>query len=383
MQITRRKMIGIIGGGTILGATAGIGGFLTTRTPSKALEPWDLAGGYIEPRKRALSYAILAPNPHNRQPWLVDLSEADKVTLYVDTEKMLPHTDPFNRQITIGLGCFIELLRMAAAQDGYEVTVESFPRGFSQDKLDKRPVAVMSFKHNSKVKKDPLFKHVLKRSSLKEPYDLNKPVPDQVLSDLQKLQQTGVALGTTNDTKKIVELRKLTHEALAIEIETPRTYKESVDLFRIGKAEINANPDGIDFSGPLFDSLAAIGVFSREVALDTNSSGYQQGIAAVMANVDTAMGYVWLITDTNTRVDQLNAGRDWIRVNLTTTQNGVGIQPLSQCLQEYPEMSEKIAQIHKMLNATGKTVQMFGRLGYAAPVAPSPRWPIEAKIIKA
>ena len=31
-----------------------------------------------------------------------------------------------------------------------------------------------------------------------------------------------------------------------IEIETPRTYKESVDLFRIGRAEVDANPDGID-----------------------------------------------------------------------------------------------------------------------------------------
>lgn len=383
MQVTRRKMIGIIGGGTILAATAGIGGFLTTRTPSKALEPWDVAGGYIEPRKRALSYAILAPNPHNRQPWLVDLSEADKVTLYVDTEKMLPQTDPFNRQITIGLGCFIELLRMAAAEDGYEVTIESFPRGFNQDKLDKRPVAIMSFKQNLNVKKDPLFKHVLKRNSLKEPYDLKRPVPDSVLAELQNLQQDGVKLGTTNDAEKIVKFRKLTHEALAIEVETPRTYKESVDLFRIGKAEINANPDGIDFSGPLFDSLAALGLFSREVALDTKSAGYQQGYDAVMANVDTAMGYVWLITESNTRIDQLNSGRDWIRVNLTTTQNGVGIQPLSQCLQEYAEMSEKITKIHKMLDATGKTVQMLGRLGYAAPIAQSPRWPLEAKIIKA
>ena len=52
---------------------------------------------YTEPRKRALSYAILAPNPHNRQPWLVDLSQQDLIVLHIDSDKMLPHTDPFNR----------------------------------------------------------------------------------------------------------------------------------------------------------------------------------------------------------------------------------------------------------------------------------------------
>ena len=38
-------------------------------------------------------------------------------------------------------------------------------------------------------------------------------------------------------------------------------------------------------------------------------------------------------------------------------------------------------QIHADLAPDGGTVQMFGRLGYAERVAPSPRWPIEAKIL--
>jgi len=112
-------------------------------------------------------------------------------------------------------------------------------------------------------------------------------------------------------------------------------------------------------------------------------STYQQGIGAVMENVDTAMGYVWLITRTNTRIDQLNAGRDWLRVNLTTTEQGVGIHPISQALQEYKEMKEYFDQLHNILAAEEGTVQMLGRLGYAAQVPPSPRWPLDAKIINA
>jgi len=189
MPLSRRKILGIIGGGTIIAATAGAGVFLTSRTPQKALAPWERAGGYEEPRRRALSYAILAPNPHNRQPWLVDLSEDDKIILHVDTSLMLPHTDPFNRQITIGLGCFLELLRMAAAADGYRATIENFPAGFDDNHLDKRPIATISFAKDDNVQSDPLFAHVLQRRSLKEPYDLNRQVPDRILTTLEMLMQ--------------------------------------------------------------------------------------------------------------------------------------------------------------------------------------------------
>ena len=62
------------------------------------------AGEYADPRMRALSYGILAPNPHNRQPWLVDLTTPDRVVVWRDKAKNLPETDPFDRQLTIGMG---------------------------------------------------------------------------------------------------------------------------------------------------------------------------------------------------------------------------------------------------------------------------------------
>jgi hypothetical protein len=94
MTLTRRKTLALIGGGTLFAAGAG-GGLILTRAPRTADAPWGLAGTYDDPRLRALSYAILAPNPHNRQPWMVDLSRPETVVLYVDTSRLLPHTDPF------------------------------------------------------------------------------------------------------------------------------------------------------------------------------------------------------------------------------------------------------------------------------------------------
>jgi hypothetical protein len=382
--MNRRKFLAILGGGTILAATASVAAFVTTRTPTKALAPWQLAGSsYSDPRKRALSFALLAPNPHNRQPWLVDLSAADKISLFVDTDKMLPHTDPYNRQITIGLGCFLELLRMATAEDGYRAVIERFPEGYDDAALDAKPVAVVSLRKDKEVQKDPLFAHVLNRRSLKEPFDTSKPVSSEILQALENVVLPDNRVGTSKDSKFVDSMRDLTARAMDIEVKTPRTYQESVDLFRIGKAEVEKNPDGIDFSGPMFDTLGATGLFTRESALDTTTATYQQGMDAVMTPLATAMGYVWLVSRTNTRLDQLNAGRDWIRINLAATGKNVGLHPISQALQEYPEMKTQFDRCRKILAADGGTVQMLGRLGYAEAVPPSPRWPLESKIIKA
>lgn len=377
----RRTFLTLAGGGVIL--AAGAGGYLVSRTPDRALQPWQDAGSlYNEPRKKALSYAILAPNPHNRQPWLVDVSQAGQVALYVDTERLLPHTDPFNRQITIGLGSFLELMRMAALQDGFRVEIDHFPQGQDREALDQRPVAIAAFHEDKTVTPDPLFAQVLKRRSLKEPYDTAREVSANALGKLQAVAGAGVSVEGSNDMSRVETLRKLTRDAMIVEIETPRTYKESVDLFRIGSSEVEANPDGIDFSGPVFEAMHLSGLFSREAALDRSSTAFLEGRAAVLENTDTAMAHLWMVTDGNSRIDQIHAGRDWLRINLAATALGVGIQPLSQALQEYPEMTTHYDEVHRMLAPEGGTIQMLARLGYGVSVPRSPRWPLSAKIMK-
>jgi hypothetical protein len=380
MSLSRRKTLALIGGGVIFAATAALGA-VAARKPRTAQLPWASAGQGGDARHRALSYALLAPNPHNRQPWLVDLSKPDVVTLYVDTDRLLPQTDPYNRQITIGLGCFLELMRMAASHDGQRVTITPFPEGFDDRALDARPVARAVFEADPSVVPDPLFAYALDRRSNKEPFDTARPLPADKLAQLDAAVST--RFGGTVDAQDVAEWRALTHEALRIEIETPRTYKESVDLFRIGRTEVDANPDGIDFTGPMFEVMAATGLFTRAATMDPTSQAYQAGLAAVFANADTAMGHVWLVSQGNSRPDQLATGADWLRVNLAATAAGVAFQPLSQALQEYPEMAGLFGQVHAKLAPDGGTVQMLARIGFGPIVNNSPRWPLEAKIVNA
>jgi hypothetical protein len=93
------------------------------------------------------------------------------------------------------------------------------------------------------------------------------------------------------------------------------------------------------------------------------------------------MGHVWLVTDANSRTDQIASGADWLRINLAATAAGLAFQPLSQALQEYPEMAALYAQVHERLAPRGGTVQMLARIGHGPSVDPSPRWPLEAKIV--
>ena len=99
------------GAASIAVVSAGGVGWALTRTATAAREPWrDAANGFGDPRLDALAFAILAPNPHNMQPWLARLETDGSLSVFCDLNRRLPATDPFDRQITIGFGCFLELL---------------------------------------------------------------------------------------------------------------------------------------------------------------------------------------------------------------------------------------------------------------------------------
>ncbi len=383
MTINRRSLLKL-GGAAALVLTAGGGAFLMTRTPSRALAPWQAAGkGYSDPRLHALSYAILAPNPHNRQPWLIDLRQAGELTLYCDPDRVLPETDPFQRQIVIGLGCFLELLSLAAAEQGLATEMVPFPEGQPEPNLDARPIARVRFRAGGGAP-DPLFRQVLKRRSNKEPFDTSRSVDGAALRQLARTGGTGaVEVQTTNEAKPVAALRRLTWEGMRIEIETPRTYLESVRLMRLGKAEIEASPDGIDLGGPFLETLNKLGLMTRQSLADPQSTAFQQGLDMYREITGSAMAFVWIKTAGNSRLDQLAAGRAWLRLNLKATELGLGLHPLSQTLQEYAEMAPHFTAVHSQLAGPGQRLQMLGRLGYGPELDPSPRWPLETRLHEA
>jgi len=386
-KANRRNFLKIMGGGLILAAGAGTL-FATTRTPTKAIEPWRLALGpevrnatAEDPRRIVLSHAILAPNPHNRQPWVVDLGTPDEMVLFCDLDKRLPHTDPFDRQITIGLGCFLELAEMTARQIGMRADITVFPQGESFPRLDARPVARIRLSKDQKVKPDPLFAYILERRSNKDPFDTSKTVNEMDAANIVQASHKDVTTGSVVAKDAVENLRKITWDALFAEMHTYEANKESIDLMRMGKAEINASPDGIDMGGVFLETLSMLGQLNREDLINQESSAFKNGIPIVLEPLGSAMGYVFIKTNGNARSDQIAAGRSYVRMNLKSTELGIAIHPLSQALQEYDEVAKYNRQINQALGTGAEeTLQMFSRIGYGKKPNPSPRWHYEAKI---
>jgi hypothetical protein len=301
--------------------------------------------------------------------------------IHCDLDRRLPVTDPFDRQITIGFGCFLELARIAAAERGVGLTVREFPEGMpaASARLDQRPIAHLTF--TGQARPDPLFKAIAARRSVKAPFDTGRQVTSAAVAAFAQNGSPRARAGGTQDMALVQDLRALTWNAWMVEATTHAAYKESVDLMRIGKAEIEANPDGISLGGPMLEAMALAGLLSREQMLDQKSSSFRAGVDKYRPIIATAMGYGWIVTGTNTRSDQLEAGRIYVRTNLQATVEGLSMHPVSQALQDFAEMAKVRDEVrHRLSVAEGDTLQMLVRLGYAAPATPAPRWPLESRI---
>lgn len=370
---SRRRVLKLIGGGIVL-AAAGAGTFAALNQPSRAArEAWRVAGQEAEFRRRFLSFALLAPNPHNMQPWLVRLDGDDALTLYCDLNRRLPETDPFDRQILIGHGCFLELLALAAAEEGYGAEMEFFPEGAPDmtARLDARPVARVVLRPGAATP-DALFAHALTRRTNRNAYDAREVAP----ASLAALAKAGASYGMTAEAigegETATALRDLTWRAHEIEVRTPATWMESVDVMRIGPSEVARHRDGLSMEGPMLGALNTAGILTRETLADPASQVFQQGLDMFRPLAASARAFAWIANDGTSREGEIAAGRAYMRLSLQAEALGLAIHPWSQALQEYPEMAALYGEVHGLIGG-GQRLQMLVRAGYAKPVLPAPR----------
>ncbi len=377
--MNRRQFL--IGAGGTACLVLGAGAWVSSKDIDAAREPWDTAtNDFDDPRIHALSYAILAPNPHNQQPWLVELVGQDQIILHPDLTRFLPQTDPPNRQITIGYGAFLELLSQAASAIGMNAQITPFPDGADPENLDSRPIATILLEP-SDGSVDPLFKTIGIRRTSRQPFNLGRPINTADLNQLRNSIEGEQLFGATSDPQRVARITGINQKAWSIEMDTPRTHSESTKLTRIGATEVNAQPDGISLSGPLIETISLAGMMSRENLAEKGSFAFKETHAFYAGLIEATPTYAWLTSDANDRFDQLAAGRQWVRVNQQASAMGIGFHPVSQPLQEYPEMQEPFDEIHAELGVElPARVQGLFRLGYGDMPSPSPRWPLTKKL---
>ncbi|MGV8996885.1 MAG: Acg family FMN-binding oxidoreductase [Parvibaculaceae bacterium] len=375
---TRRNFIKILGGGTLL-AAGGLGLIAYPPGLPDATSAWRNPGaGETDVRRKALAYAILAPNPHNLQPWIVDLSVPDTAILSLDTSRLLPATDPHGRQIVIGCGAFVELLALAANAFGADVDITPWPDGAPDKHLDGRPFARVTFRTGVQ-KKDPLFDAILMRRTNRQPYDLARVPSDDDLSAIAHASQ--MISGWASEPERVRALRDIVWRGWEREMSTPAAVLESVNVMRVGDRAIAAHRDGLTLGGPMMNLVSAAGLMSREALLDPTSTANIQGAAMWKELADTAPAFVYIRGLDNSRVTQIAAGRAYARMNLAATARGLAMHPWSMALEEYSEMADLYDEQQAMLGGTKNApVQMLARIGYARAIPPAPRRGLDAQL---
>ncbi len=389
----RRQFIKLTSGcaaGTILVPSIFSG---CSNTESVALEGWQKPPlGQKDIRIVVLSYAILASNPHNKQPWLIDLHSHDQFDLYVDQDRLLPETDPPFRQVHIGQGTFLENLSLAARAYGYRAKIEYFPKGmYSNATIEKKPVATITLAKQNNISSDPLFDDILTRQSNKRVYE-ETPLTDQQVNVLLTSYETDdYEFHITQDPALRKKIADLLGKAMEVETLDDERHIETAKMFRLNSEEIEKYRDGF--------SLAQLGMTgikgwvaenfflgSRQEEEDPNSDAAiatkKITIEKTSEQAKSAAAFGWIVSKSNTRLDQVKIGRAYQRVNLMATRLGLGQHPMSQILQEYDDMADLQKEFLQTIDVPEtKTVQMLFRFGSASVVPHSPRRKINDMLI--
>jgi hypothetical protein len=391
-MMERRQFMRVLGGAAVLAAVPALPGCSST-LPAEAVAAWQgpapvPPGGDV--RRWIVAHAILAPHSHNLQSWLVDLQQPGEIMLYCDHTRLLPETDPHSRQILMSQGTFLELLHLAALQQGLRAEIDLFPHGEFDPRTPPAPphthhaTARVRLVPDASVQPDPLFGQIFRRRTNRSAYDMRTPEPQavQAIAAACTAPRLRTAFALPGDAR-LPEHRAIARDAWRVELVTPRTMLESLKVLRVGPREIAEHRDGLSVNAPLPRLLAALGLFDRSQAPGPDDMAVTQQEQDFNARIEATPAFFAMVTQANDRATQVQAGRAYVRAQLAATAQGLSMHPLQQALQEYPEQAPHYAAIHALLGADGGrgTVQMWARLGYAPPVGPAPRRGVQAHVL--
>ncbi len=371
----RRRFIRTASGGVIFAALP-ISGCKTfsSETPDSAIAAWspeEIVNNTTDPRIRALAWAILAPNPHNRQPWLVELQNKHDVLVRIDNQRLLKHTDPYSRQILIGTGAMLGLLDIAAKRFGYNTATTWFEEGvFDTKSINSKPIARVTFIKSFDHANHNLFNHISKRRTVRSMYDINiipsKALESELLTLTTPILENRVV---TEEQHALLSahIKSIAKKAWRIELTTPRTYFESAQLLRVGSREIEKHRDGISITSPLLVAFERLGLFDRGKFPSPDSRIVKAQLDDFNQAVDATPSFYILTSQDNTRTTQIMVGKAYVKAHLISTKHGFVMHPISQALQEFPEMAQLHSELKEKLISkaptSDATVQMLCRIG--------------------
>lgn len=348
-------------------------------SPQAYLDPWSksYAQKYKDIRVRLTAQGMLAANGHNMQPWKVKLDPGDPMVfdLYADASRLTPEVDPPARQMMITQGTFLEYVRVAAAQEGYAADIALFPQGEYDEadlkaQMSAKPVARITLKPDA-AEKSGLYDGIFVPDTNRTDY-LSARLTDaqkQALlraADGADMAAAGVQAQVVDDAQQMQKLGDYALRAATVEADTARVIAEQNDIFRNNERQKNRFRYGFSVEGQGTSGLSVYllqGLLTLFPSLNAGASATQNMINATKEQVAHTPAYVLLTTSGNSRTAQVQSGMAYSALVLLAYTQGLALQPLSQALEEYPEMHTLYEGIHRDFAPQGGTIQMLVRVG--------------------
>jgi hypothetical protein len=160
----------------------------------------------------------------------------------------------------------------------------------------------------------------------------------------------------------------LLFQGMEIESRSRRLGEESRVWFRFSDSEIQEKRDGIALPDQGVSGMqrwmAETFFLGPEPEKFFDQTGTDLFLEKYRSKINSAKALAVWTTSTNTMRDWVQCGQDYVRFQLALTQADLKMHPLSQCLQEYPEMNELRPQVERILGQNGtEKVQMIARIG--------------------
>jgi hypothetical protein len=313
---------------------------------------------------KAISIGMNAPNPHNSQAWKFKIISDLEALFYVDETRLLRATDPPARQMHIGCGCFLETLRLGTSTLGYLAEYELLPEGdYSLEEAGLKPVASIKVTATN-VKPLPLSDSIYSRQTNRSLYEGELITS----SEFDSLTALTSELSLYSETVSLKEMLDILYEGMVVEAHTHVTYDESRLWFRSSQKKIETKRDGINLrTDGTKGLLLAIMEF---IVNEENEESWHKSTAinaflnSYRKKIYTAKGIVLFKTQTNTMADWIKTGIDYVRFQLAADELGFVIHPVSQVLQEYPEMDNLRTRFNELVGVSEPAkIQMGVRIG--------------------
>ncbi|AIQ12045.1 Acg family FMN-binding oxidoreductase [Paenibacillus durus] len=341
---------------------------------AKYLDPWkpDYAKQFEDPRVQLMAHGLLAANSHNLQPWKIRLDKQNPLLLYLytDNERLALESDPLTRQTLVSQGTFLEYMRVTGEQLGYFADIKLFPDGEYDEQnlkesMERKPVAKITLS-KAKPQDNPLYEFMFLPDTNRMAYQPDEITPAQI----QKLKQTNtdedLVLSILNDKADIEKFGAFGVEGTDIETGLKRMNDESAGIFRTNEYQKNKYRYGFSFEGQGIMGLKKHllqGMITIIPSFNNEEAATKLAVQATQTAVDHTPAYALILSKDNSRTSQVKAGMLYSRLILTAHEEGLVMQPLSQVLEEYPEMWKAYSEIHREYAPAGETIQFLIRLG--------------------